>query len=298
MALFWHDYFNTGYFRIVNGLENVNLFYTMSAFPGYLLSSNFPSRNIVKSFAEDLINYMFPIVSNADEFILKQYAATSSLKNQLVEILTSLSRRPELEVEDIAENYIEELNHIKKDLIRDAELILEFDPAAYSIEEVVLSYPGFFAIVMYRLTHALYNRSIPILPRMMSELAHSRTGIDINPGASIGCPFFIDHGTGIVIGETTVIGSHVKIYQGVTLGALAVRKEDAQTKRHPTIEDHVIIYANSTILGGKTVIGHDSIVGGNTWVTESVIPHSVVFTRNQIVVVDKKDFTEPLNFII
>jgi serine O-acetyltransferase len=133
---------------------------------------------------------------------------------------------------------------------------------------------------------------------MMSELAHSRTGIDINPGAVIGCPFFIDHGTGIVIGETSVIGKNVKMYQGVTLGALAVRKEDAQFKRHPTIEDNVVIYANSTILGGKTVIGHDSTVGGNTWIIESVIPHSVVYTKNQIIIADKKDFTEPLNFII
>lgn len=270
----------------------------MSDFPGYLLSSSFPSRSIVISFAEDLINYIFPIVSDADEFKHTQNAAISSLKKQLGEILTSLSRRIEADVLNIVEDYIAELNRIKKDLIRDAELILEFDPAAYSIEEVILSYPGFYAIMMYRLTHALYNRSIPILPRMMSELAHSRTGIDINPGARIGCPFFIDHGTGVVIGETTEIGNHVKIYQGVTLGALAVRKEDAQTKRHPTIEDHVVIYANSTILGGKTVIGHDSIIGGNTWVTESIIPHSVVFTRNQIVVADKKDFTEPLNFII
>jgi serine O-acetyltransferase len=270
----------------------------MSVFPGYLLSSNFPSRNAVTAFTEELINYLFPVVSDAKAFAHQQANAKAELNKQLIEILTPLSQKYELDVLEITEQYFDELKEIKEMLIEDAELILEFDPAAYSIEEVVLSYPGFYAIIVYRLTHALYQRAVPILPRMMSELAHGRTGIDINPGAQIGCPFFIDHGTGIVIGETTVIGKHVKIYQGVTLGALAVRKEDAQTKRHPTIEDNVVIYANSTILGGKTVIGHDSIVGGNTWVTESVIPHSVVYTKNQIVVADKKDFTEPLNFII
>ncbi len=270
----------------------------MSAFPGYLLSSNFPSRNTVASFTEDLINCVFPMVGDAEAYTEQQCSANISLRTQLIEILTPLSQRYELDVTGITNTYLDKLTDIKAELIKDAELILEFDPAAYSVEEVILSYPGFYAIKIYRLTHPLYKLNVPILPRMMSELAHSKTGIDINAGAEIGCPFFIDHGTGVVIGETSVIGKNVKIYQGVTLGALAVRKEDAQTKRHPTIEDNVVLYANSTILGGKTVIGHDSIVGGNTWVTESVIPHSVVYTKNQIVVADKKDFTEPLNFII
>lgn len=270
----------------------------MSAFPGYLLSSNFPSRNTVVSFTEDLINCLFPMVGDTEAYIEQQCSENISLRKQLSEILTPLSKRYDLDVPGITNAYLDELINIKAELIEDAELILEFDPAAYSVEEVILSYPGFYAIVVYRLTHPLYRLNVPILPRMMSELAHSRTCIDINAGAQIGCPFFIDHGTGVVIGETSVIGKNVKIYQGVTLGALAVRKEDAQTKRHPTIEDNVVIYANSTILGGKTVIGHDSIVGGNTWVTETVIPHSVVYTKNQIVVADKKDFTEPLNFII
>jgi len=132
----------------------------------------------------------------------------------------------------------------------------------------------------------------------MSEYAHSKTGIDINPGAQIGCPFFIDHGTGVVVGETAVIGNNVKIYQGVTLGALAVKKEDAQVKRHPTIEDDVIIYAGSTILGGNTVIGRGSIIGGNTWITKSIPALSIVYHKNQTVVNDRKDFEEPINFII
>ena len=270
----------------------------MSAFPGYLLSSNFPSRNTVVQFTENLINCLFPMVGDAAAYIEQQCSANTSLRQQLVEILTPLSQRDKLDVEQITNVYLNELSAIKTALIQDAELILEFDPAAYSVEEVILSYPGFYAIMIYRLTHPLYQLTVPILPRMMSELAHSKTGIDINAGAEIGCPFFIDHGTGVVIGETTVIGKNVKIYQGVTLGALAVRKEDARTKRHPTIEDNVVIYANSTILGGKTVIGHDSIIGGNTWITESVIPHSVAYTKSQIIITDKKDFTEPLNFII
>ena len=270
----------------------------MSVFPGYLLSSNFPLRNTVVAFTENLINCLFPMVSDAADYIEQQCSANASLRKQLVEILTPLSQRYELDVQGITNAYLAELATIKAALIQDAELILEFDPAAYSVEEVILSYPGFYAIMIYRLTHPLYKLTVPILPRMMSELAHSKTGIDINAGAQIGCPFFIDHGTGVVIGETTVIGKNVKIYQGVTLGALAVRKEDAQTKRHPTIEDNVVIYANSTILGGKTVIGHDSIIGGNTWITGDVIPHSVAYTKSQIIITDKKDFTEPLNFII
>lgn len=270
----------------------------MSAFPGYLLSSNFPSRNTVVSFTEDLINCLFPMVGDAAAYIEQQCSANTLLRKQLIEILTPLSQRYALDVEYVTNTYLNELAAVKAALIQDAELILEFDPAAYSVEEVILSYPGFYAIMIYRLTHPLYKLAVPILPRMMSELAHSKTGIDINAGAEIGCPFFIDHGTGVVIGETTVIGKNVKIYQGVTLGALAVRKEDAQTKRHPTIEDNVVIYANSTILGGKTVIGHDSIIGGNTWITESIIPHSVAYNKSQIIITDKKDFTEPLNFII
>ena len=270
----------------------------MHTFPGYLLSSNFPSRQTVITFTEELINYLFPLISDPKSFVQVQASMQASLHKKFIEILTPLSQKYEMDVLDVTEEYFEKLQHIKQELIEDAELILEFDPAAYSIEEVVLSYPGFYAIIVYRLTHALYKKKIPILPRMMGEWAHSRTGIDINPGATIGCPFFIDHGTGIVIGETSVIGKYVKIYQGVTLGALAVRKEDAQTKRHPTIEDNVVIYANSTILGGNTVIGHDSIVGGNTWITQSVIPHSVVYTKSETIVTDKKDFTEPLNFII
>jgi serine O-acetyltransferase len=169
----------------------------------------------------------------------------------------------------------------------DAEAMLKYDPAAKSIEEVYLAYPGFYAIAIYRMAREFYKLGLPLIPRLMTEYAHQKTGIDINPGALIGESFFIDHGTGIVIGETTVIHDHVKIYQGVTLGALSVKKEDRNTKRHPTIESHVTIYANATILGGDTIIGANSIIGGNTWLTESVAPNSIVTHNPQVAIIPK-----------
>jgi serine O-acetyltransferase len=161
--------------------------------------------------------------------------------------------------------------------LEDAEAIFRGDPAAKSVDEVILAYPGFLAIAVYRVAHWFHNRGVPTLPRMISEHAHKLTGIDIHPGATIGRSFVIDHGTGIVIGETTVIHDNVKIYQGVTLGALSVDKSLANTKRHPTIERDVVIYANATILGGDTVVGAGSVVGGNVWLTESVSPGSRVY---------------------
>lgn len=168
-----------------------------------------------------------------------------------------------------------------KTLDLDAEAILNGDPAATSLDEVLLCYPGFFGIAIYRIAHVIAKAGVPILPRMMTEYAHSKTGIDIHPDATIGKHFFIDHGTGIVIGATAVIGDHVKIYHGVTLGALSVDKKMGQMKRHPTIEDYCLIYSNSTILGGETVIGHHSVIGGNTWITNSLPPHSQFGKRNQ-----------------
>jgi serine O-acetyltransferase len=163
----------------------------------------------------------------------------------------------------------------------DAASLLEGDPAASSIEEILLCYPGLFAVATYRLAH-LINKFCKILPRLMSEIAHEKTGIDIHPGATIGNSFFIDHGTGVVIGETAHIGNKVKIYQGVTLGALSVDKKLTQVKRHPTIEDDCVIYSNATILGGETVIGTGSIIGGNVWLTKSVPPHSLVYHRSEV----------------
>jgi len=177
------------------------------------------------------------------------------------------------------DDLIADLPAIARRLYADARMMLARDPAASHIDEVVMAYPGFAAIVVHRVANAMLNRGVRILPRVLSEYAHSKTGVDIHPAATIGDEFCIDHATGVVIGETTVIGDRVTIYQGVTLGALSVRKGLAQTKRHPTIEDDVTIYANATILGGNTVIGRGSIIGGNVWLTRSVPPGSVLMRK-------------------
>ena len=171
---------------------------------------------------------------------------------------------------------IEEIPEIRRKVQLDTIAAFNGDPAAKSNEEVILSYPGLEAIVVHRIAHFLYKNGVPIIPRIMSEHIHGKTGVDIHPGATIGESFFIDHGTGVVIGETTIIGNNVKIYQGVTLGALSVKKSLQDKKRHPTIEDDVTIYAGATILGGDTVIGKGCTIGGNTWVTKSIPAGSVV----------------------
>ena len=179
----------------------------------------------------------------------------------------------------IVENFFEELPSIRHALSLDMQANFQGDPAAKSVEEVILSYPGYKAVTVHRLAHFFWKAQVPLIPRMMSEIMHSSTGIDIHPGAEIGESFFIDHGTGVVIGETTIIGKNVKLYQGVTLGALSVKKEEGGSKRHPTIEDDVTIYSHATILGGQTIIGRGSIIGGNVWITESVPPNTTVYTR-------------------
>lgn len=183
--------------------------------------------------------------------------------------------------EDLTNQFFDKLPRLAEMLDSDAQAALLGDPAAYSREEVIITYPGFYAVCIHRLAHAIHELGVPLIPRLMSEYAHEKTGIDIHPGAKISESFFIDHGTGVVIGETANIGKNVKIYQGVTLGALSVKKKLQSLKRHPTIEDDVVIYANSTILGGETVIGKGSIIGGNTWLVTSVAPGSVVSIGNQ-----------------
>ncbi|MCJ7659780.1 MAG: hypothetical protein MUO67_11570 [Anaerolineales bacterium] len=176
----------------------------------------------------------------------------------------------------IADELITAIPEIRARLHLDVQAALKGDPAAKSEAEVIMAYPGMAAITAHRIAHFLYQRDVPLLPRIMNEYIHHQTGIDIHPGASIGGSFFIDHGTGVVIGETSVIGNWVKIYQGVTLGALSVKKSMAKQKRHPTIEDNVTIYAGATILGGEVVIGHHSIIGGNVWLVRTVPPNSRV----------------------
>ncbi|WP_410492515.1 serine O-acetyltransferase EpsC [Chryseobacterium sp. 52] len=220
---------------------------------------------------------------------------------ELQTILFDLIKTPqedEVFSEKQKEEFFAALPDIYKTLILDAESILEFDPATESLEEILLSYPGFFATYVYRISHQLWIQKVKTLPRVVSEYAHSRTGIDIHPGAVIGNHFFIDHGTGIVIGETSVIGNHVKIYQGVTLGALNVSKENANQKRHPNIEDHVIIYSGATILGGNTTIGRDSIIGGNVWITQNVPASSLVYNKSEIKIKDNGPLPESLTFVI
>lgn len=184
------------------------------------------------------------------------------------------------------------LPKLQKMLGEDIRAAYEGDPASKNFDEIIFSYPGLFAITVYRIAHHLYEQNVPLIPRIMTEYAHSRTGIDIHPGVQIGERFFIDHGTGVVIGETTVIGNRVRIYQGVTLGALSLNKDECQQlrdkKRHPTIEDDVIIYANATILGGDTVIGQRSVIGGNVWLTESIPSDTVVFLKKPELVIREK----------
>ncbi|MDR2211205.1 MAG: serine O-acetyltransferase [Spirochaetaceae bacterium] len=186
-------------------------------------------------------------------------------------------RRCRAAAELLVRDFFSGLPELRRMLALDIKAAFKGDPAAKSMEEVILSYPGLEAILVHRLARFFWHRKVPLIPRMMSEIVHSKTGIDIHPGAEIGGSFFIDHGTGVVIGETTVIGSNVKLYQGVTLGALSVKKEEANRKRHPTIEDDVTIYSGATILGGATVIGRGSIIGGNVWITSSIPPNSTVY---------------------
>ncbi|MCO4099444.1 serine O-acetyltransferase EpsC [Gemmatimonas sp.] len=176
----------------------------------------------------------------------------------------------------VLRTFLARMNTVHEALVLDANAIMAGDPAAMSLEEVIVAYPGFLATAVHRIAHELYLLQVPLFPRVLSEWSHRETGIDIHPGARIGAGFAIDHGTGVVIGETSVIGDRVRIYQGVTLGALAVSKKLANRKRHPTIEHDVVIYANATILGGMTVVGAGSVIGGNVWLTNSVPPRSVV----------------------
>lgn len=235
------------------------------------------------AWADGLLRILFPEL--ADEGRLPDAAAVEAAllasRAELARLLTGLPDVPQ-PAPALAEAFVAGLPIICAALRADAALCAAADPAATGTFEVIRTYPGFYAIGIHRLAHALYQLGIPLLPRVLAEGAHSRTGIDIHPGARIGSPFAIDHGTGIVVGETAVIGRHVQLFQGVTLGAIHVAKEMAARKRHPTIEDHVVIYAGATILGGNTVVGAHSIIGGNVWLTRSVPAWSRVYHRAQV----------------
>lgn len=227
-------------------------------------------RSILQLYYKDFADKPFKTSREIEAHILK-------LKTELEDLLVSCQSHKEQAVLHTVDSFFSQLESIHTKLNQDVEAIFKGDPAAKNRSEVIRSYPGFYAIAAYRIAHELHKLGVPDIPRIITEHAHSQTGVDIHPAAQIGESFCIDHGTGIVIGETAEIGDHVKIYQGVTLGALSVQKEDANVKRHPIIEDQVVIYSGATILGGQTVIGHHSIVGGNVWITKSVPPFSKVY---------------------
>lgn len=273
-------------------------------FPQYLLDQfhNFkkevPSMTKAHQFIDNLIYFIFPFKIDKKCTLPLIELNQAQLQLDFKDILTPMEPILEKSIHHITTEFFEAIPAIYESLIKDAQLFVDFDPAARSRESVILYYPGFYAISVYRLSHKLFALKIPYLPRMISEYAHSKTGIDIHPGADIGDHFFIDHGTGVVIGETTNIGNNVKIYQGVTLGAASVSKKMSGKKRHPTLEDNVIVYSGSTILGGETLIGHDSVIGGNVWLTKSVPPYSQVYHESKIVIRDSQTYLPPDNFII
>lgn len=240
----------------------------------------YPTTTAVNEFANNFINWLFPEYTGkvmADMVLLEEYAR--GLQSELQQLLLPMQQQLPTAAEALSQQFMAQAEVIYDELKKDAEAIYKGDPAATCMYEVIRAYPGFYAIAFYRIAHTLHKMKIPLLPRMITERAHSCTGIDIHPAAVIGPYFCIDHGTGIVIGETTIIGCNVKLYQGVTLGALSVDKDMARSKRHPTIEDNVIIYAGATILGGDTVVGHHSIIGGNVWLIKSTAPFSRIYYR-------------------
>lgn len=236
-------------------------------------------RYELKKKTEVFTDRLFLTLFDIDTPVAENLETLEQQFDQLVDLACWNVEKP---CSQIWENYVSKLPEVLEKLNLDAEAIANCDPASLSLEEVYMAYPGFYAIAIYRLAHELYNKGFPMVPRLMTEYAHRQTGVDINPGATIGDSFFIDHATGVVIGETAVIKNNVKIYQGVTLGALYVAKNLQKVKRHPTIEDNVTIYANATILGGDTVIGENSVIGGNSWLTSSVPANSTVFHTPEI----------------
>lgn len=243
-----------------------------------------PSRKEIIEFIKELRRVIFPGYFDDKDYSIRQeyflgYEITclyTSLKLQLEAAFRFAGMELD-RVEEVCRHFFASLPKVQALLLKDVEAGFEGDPAAKSKSDIIYSYPGLFAIYVYRMAHVLYEQNVPLIPRIMTEYAHGKTGIDINPGATIGEYFFIDHGTGVVIGETTEIGKWVKLYQGVTLGALSTRSGQKlrDVKRHPTIEDKVTIYSNASVLGGETVIGEGCVIGGSAFITASVPP----FTR-------------------
>ena len=277
--------------RIINQITD-QLFQIV--YPGFFRDRTyrfFEIRNLVTVMIEDIAYRLSRQTANClKREEIKDRIGEEQMSLQEMEDILTPGENAELDgkAEEITVEFFRRIPGIREYLDTDLAAFFDGDPAAENLDEIILCYPGFYAITVYRMAHELYSLGVPMLPRIMTEYAHTQTGIDINPGATIGRYFFIDHGTGIVIGETTKIGDHVKIYQGVTLGALSTRggRKLQNKKRHPTIEDHVTIYSGASILGGDTVIGAGSIIGGNVFITSSVEPGTRVSVKNQELVFD------------
>ncbi len=250
-----------------------------------------PDKDVIINIVNKMLRILYPGYYRDRTY--RVYNAASQLSLQIEDVMYHLNREISKVLKyssdqtrdsgDVTIAFLKRIPSVREYLETDLEAAFDGDPAAASRDEIILSYPGMLAITVYRLAHELFLLSVPLIPRTMTEYAHSVTGIDIHPGATIGKYFFIDHGTGIVVGETTVIGEHVKVYQGVTLGALSTSggQRLKNKKRHPTIEDYVTIYSNASILGGETVIGRASVIGGNSFITRSVAPGSRVSIKSQ-----------------
>lgn len=242
-----------------------------------------PSNEEIADWALQVIRLLYPEQSNRlFTFIHQLESEFKKLEHKLYDILNATRGTLDERNAGLARTFFSGLPELYRVLNTDIEATFAEDPAAKSEFEVIRAYPGFFAISFYRMAHALFQLGVPLIPRILTEHAHSKTGIDIHPAAKIGEYFHIDHGTGVVIGETCVIGCHVKLFQGVTLGALSVKKTSPDKQRHPTVEDRVVIYAGATILGGNTVIGTGSVIGGNVWLTKSVPPRSKVYHTQEV----------------
>jgi len=248
-----------------------------------------PSNKSISNWAVRVLDLLFP-ERNSNEFksVEEIKAAIQAAEHDLIHLLNKSKACDSCNNKQVAQTFFQQLPALYAIMLTDAQALLDGDPASKSLREVIRTYPGFFAISIFRIANGLHRLHIPLIPRILTEYAHSKTGIDIHPGASIGKHLYIDHGTGLVIGETCIIGDYVKLYQNVTLGALSVEKIFQNTKRHPTIEDHVIIYSGATILGGDTVIGHHSIIGGNVWLTNSLEPYTTVYHQANTKIIDSK----------
>jgi serine O-acetyltransferase len=250
-------------------------------YPGYFSSIRLDEVNIPYFFGQEVLE-LYQALSDQIAFAIRHDCRRFDL------VCTNCEERGQ----KAALNFLNDIPQLQTMLAKDIAAAYEGDPASKYYDEIIFSYPGLFAMSVYRIAHQLLEQDVPLIPRIMTEYAHGKTGIDIHPGVHIGESFFIDHGTGVVIGETTVIGNRVRLYQGVTLGALSLNKEECEQlrnqKRHPTIEDDVIVYANATILGGNTIIGARSVIGGNVWLTESVPPDTTVFLKKPELIFKEK----------